>query len=130
MDFVRSHFGKMKLWPVAPFFHFFITFGWVCCCTQPKVIKEMKKRGNWSEFHFSEVTSYKIHTLTPSIKFKQKFTRLSSTGWNRFDFKSKFEFITPCQLVFRQIIFLSLWYHTFLKIWVVSFIRSVHKMGT
>ena len=23
----------------------------------------MKKRGNWSEFHFSEVTSYKIHTL-------------------------------------------------------------------
>ena len=25
--------------------------------------KKMKKRGNWSEFHFSEVTSYKIHTL-------------------------------------------------------------------
>ena len=23
----------------------------------------MKKKGNWSEFHFSEVTSYKIHTL-------------------------------------------------------------------
>ena len=36
---------------------------WVCFCTQPKVIKKIKKRGNWSEFHFSEVTSYKIHTL-------------------------------------------------------------------
>ena len=23
----------------------------------------MKKRGKWSEFHFSVVTSYKIHTL-------------------------------------------------------------------
>ena len=48
MDFVRSHFGKMKLWPIAPFF----IFGWVQQRTQPKVIKKMKKRGNWSEFHF------------------------------------------------------------------------------
>ena len=27
----------------------------------------MEKRGNWSEFHFSEVTSYKIHTLGGQI---------------------------------------------------------------
>jgi hypothetical protein len=25
--------------------------------------KKMKERGNWSEFHFSEVTFYKIHTI-------------------------------------------------------------------
>ena len=30
--------------------------------------KKMKKRGNWSEFHFSEVTSYKIHTLIEFIR--------------------------------------------------------------
>ena len=61
----------MNLWPVEHFFelichNFWVGLllpQWVCCCTQPKVIKKMKKRGNWSEFHFSEVTSYKIHTL-------------------------------------------------------------------
>ena len=27
------------------FFISFITFGWVCCCTQPKVIKKNEKKG-------------------------------------------------------------------------------------
>ena len=53
----------MKLWPVAPFFHFFITFGWVQQQTQPKVIKKMKKGATGQSFIPKEVTSYKIHTL-------------------------------------------------------------------
>ena len=44
MDFVRSRFGKMQLWIVEHFV--------------------MKKVFNYSELHFSEVTSYKIHVLT------------------------------------------------------------------
>ena len=49
MDFVRSHFEKMKLQQQQ---------------THPKVMTNMlKKVFNWSEFHLSEVTSYKIHTL-------------------------------------------------------------------
>ena len=68
MDFVRSHFGKMNLWPVEHFLSIFvITFGWVCCCTcctHLKVMTNMlKKVFNWSEVHVSEVNSYKIHTL-------------------------------------------------------------------
>ena len=52
MDFVRSHFGKMKLWPVAPFFHFFYHF-WLGATANPtKSDKKNEKRGNWSEFHF------------------------------------------------------------------------------
>ena len=60
MDFVKSHLEKMKLWPVE---HFWLTFfpdqHWICADlekSEPKVF-------NWSEFHFSEVTCYKIHTL-------------------------------------------------------------------
>ena len=52
MDFVKSHFAKMKLWPVE---HFLLTF-LIWKKSEPKVF-------NWSEFRFSEVTSYKIHTL-------------------------------------------------------------------
>ena len=47
MDFARSHSWKMQLWPVEHFFPFV-----------------MKKVFNWSELHLSEVTSYKIHTLS------------------------------------------------------------------
>ena len=58
----------MKLWPVAPFFHFFLYHFWLGLLLHPpKSDKKMKKRGNWSEFHFSEVTSYKIHTLVVSL---------------------------------------------------------------
>ena len=46
MDFVRSHFRKMQLWPVEHFF-----------------LHKKVPVFNWSELHFSEVTSYKIHTL-------------------------------------------------------------------
>ena len=53
----------MKLWPVAPFFHFFNHFWFGLLLHPPKSDKKMKKKGNWSECHFSEVTSYKIHTL-------------------------------------------------------------------
>ena len=34
----------------------------------------MEKRGNWSQFHFSEVTSYKIHTLGNQIDSTFDFT--------------------------------------------------------
>ena len=69
MDFVKSHLEKMKLWPVE---HFWLTFfpdqHWICADlekSEPKVF-------NWSEFHFSEVTSYKIHTLQGSLKIKRR----------------------------------------------------------
>ena len=73
MDFVRSHFGKMKPWPVAPFFIFFITFGWVQQQTQPKVIKKMKKGATGQSFIRKEVTSYKIHTLKQKIEDIKKY---------------------------------------------------------
>ena len=57
MDFVRSHFGKMKLWPVE---HFWLTF------FPDQHWSEWSE--HWSEFHFSEVTSYKIHTVAEIIK--------------------------------------------------------------
>ena len=53
MDFVRSHFRKMNLWPVEH---------------PPKSDdKYAQKVFNWSEVHLSEVTSYKIHTLDESL---------------------------------------------------------------
>ena len=67
MDFVRSHFGKMK-----HFFEHICHHFWVGLLlhqhqqqqTHPKVMTNMlKKVFNWSEFHLSEVTSYKILTL-------------------------------------------------------------------
>ena len=53
MDFVRSHLGKMQLWPVE---HFWLTFFQIWKKSEPKVF-------NWSELRLSDVTSYKIHIL-------------------------------------------------------------------
>ena len=58
MDFVRSHFGKMKLWPVE---HVWLTF----FSRSAQMKKSEPKVFNWSEFHFPEVISYKIHSLVP-----------------------------------------------------------------
>ena len=80
MDFVRSHFGKMNLWPVEPFFEHICHLFWVSLllhslllhplgvtATHPKVMTNMlKKVFNWSEVHLSEVTSYKIYILGSS----------------------------------------------------------------
>ena len=55
----------MKLWPVE---HFWLTFfPDQHRFSEPKVF-------NWSEFHFSEVTSYKIHTLDKYIILKKHIT--------------------------------------------------------
>ena len=59
MDFVRSHFGKMQLWQVE---HFFLHKKVPVVLYRYLFVK--KKVFNWSGLHFSEVTSYKIHTLT------------------------------------------------------------------
>ena len=55
MDFVRSHFGKMKLWPVEHFFENICHYFWVGLLlhqhqqTHPKVMTNMlKKVFNWS----------------------------------------------------------------------------------
>ena len=58
----------MQLWPVAHFFHSFITFGWVCCCTHPKVMTKWKKWATGQSCIRKEVTSYKIQTLVKSRK--------------------------------------------------------------
>ena len=70
MDFVRSHFGKMKLWPVE---QFWLTFFPDQLQISADLEKSEPKVFNWSEFHFSEVTSYKIHTLeSPSANQENK----------------------------------------------------------
>ena len=58
----------MNLWPVEHIFEHICHYFWVGLLLHPtKSDKKMEKRGNWSEFHFSEVTSYKIHTLGTDI---------------------------------------------------------------
>ena len=68
MDYIRSHFGKMNLWPVE---HFFPHFG-VPLFSATGTVKWGKKVFDWSEVHLSEVTSYKIHTLEWVCNFEQK----------------------------------------------------------
>ena len=57
MDFVRSHFGKMQLWQVE---HFFLH-------KKVPVYYYTVIVFNFLELHFSEVTSYQIHTLAPHV---------------------------------------------------------------
>ena len=61
MDFIKSHFGKMQLWPVE---HFWLTFFQISTDLE----KNEPKVFNWSELHLSEVTSYKVHILAELIK--------------------------------------------------------------
>ena len=57
MDFVRSHFGKMKLWPVELIFsHFWAWFLLYSANTPKSEDKYVVKVFNWSEFHLSEMT--------------------------------------------------------------------------
>jgi hypothetical protein len=57
MDLVRSHFGKMQLWQVD---HFFLH-------KKVPVYYYTVIVFNFLELHFSEVTSYQIHTLAPHV---------------------------------------------------------------
>ena len=84
MDFVRSHFGKMNLWPVKHFFEHICHHFWVGLLLHPP-----KKVFNWSEVHLSEMTCYKIHTL------EQFFL---TVGQNNFDNKIQF-FWLHCELL-------------------------------
>ena len=56
----------MQLWPVAHFFHFVITLGWVQQQSNSKpiqkVMTEWKKWETGQSCIRKEVTSYKIHT--------------------------------------------------------------------
>ena len=57
----------MQLWPVAHFFHFVITFGWVQQQSNSKPTQKWwqneKKWATGQSCIRKEVTSYKIHTL-------------------------------------------------------------------
>ena len=55
MDFVRSHFGKLNSFNQTLFSSLQVLY---------RYLFVMKKVFNYSELQFSEVTSYKIHTLT------------------------------------------------------------------
>ena len=80
MDFVRSNFGKMKLWPVEYFFEHICHHFWVGLLLL--------------QFHLSEVTSYKIHTLeSPSANQENKkkiINHLFYWQWTSFMFHAFF----------------------------------------
>ena len=73
-------------WNSGQFNIFVIIFGWVCCCTHPKVTKKVF---NWPDFICKEVTSYKICILTNDIV--HSFVDLSSdiTAWQLWNWKKK-----------------------------------------
>ena len=51
--FCKKSLRKNKTLTSCPFFFIFsITFGWVCCCNHPKVIKKRKKRATGKSFIF------------------------------------------------------------------------------
>ena len=84
MNFIRIHFGKMQLSPVEHFLpHLLI------------LKKSEAKVFNWSELHFTEVTSYKIHTLVGAA------TLPTGTGefTNSFDLREK-DFVRNCFSIF------------------------------
>ena len=55
----------MNLWSVEHFLmKFVITFGWVCCCINPKLMTKMAKKCSTDQrFIRKRNTTYKIHTL-------------------------------------------------------------------
>ena len=86
MDFERSLFGKMQLWIVDIFFlhkkvpllmnHNIWKNPMLWFITTGKYLFVKKNVFNYSELHFSEVTSYKIHTLTSRFWFFFDFLRI------------------------------------------------------
>ena len=79
MDFVRSHLGKMNLWPIEHFFeHIFHHFwvGLLLHLMDPPILMTnmLKKVFNWSEVHLSDVTCYKIHTLDTLTHWMRSLT--------------------------------------------------------
>ena len=68
----------MQLWPVAHFFHFVITFGWVIqqskCKPTQKWWQNEKKWATGQSCIRKEVTFYNIHTLVnweKNVKLKK-----------------------------------------------------------
>ena len=78
LNFVRSHFGKMQLWQVEPFF---FTKRYLMYSTVLQVGFVKKKVFNLSELHFFEVTFYIIHTY---FKYLCIHIEGSGTSWKRF----------------------------------------------
>ena len=65
MDFVTSHLRKMSLWPVEHFSTYLsLLLGRSAGCNSKPTQKYVEKVFNWSEVHLSEMTRYKIHTLS------------------------------------------------------------------
>ena len=96
MNFIRSHFGKMQLWPVEPKIQLYF---WVEHFLPHLLIRKKSeaKVFNWSELHFTEVTSYKIHTLVGAA------TLPTGTGefTNSFDLREKANyFVRNCFSIF------------------------------
>ena len=91
MDFVTSHFEKMKLWPVEHFFqHKYLSSK----LDSPLIktlerenlilmINMLKKVFNWSEVHLFEMTCYKIHTIGSCScqKKPHKRTSIEKNWW-------------------------------------------------
>ena len=82
MDFVRSHFGKMKLWPVEHFFEHICHHFWVDLLLHPP---ESDDKYTWSEFHLSKVTflqnqyfNLKVKTLQSKYYKARKLVIFSS----------------------------------------------------
>ena len=65
MDFVRSHFGKMQLWPVEHFFPHFFSRSVLISADLEK--KWGQKCSTGQRFICTEVTSYRIHILVISF---------------------------------------------------------------
>ena len=78
MDFVRSHFGKMNLWPVEHFFEHICHQFWVGATakqhqTHPKVMTKIVKKcstlcSSDPRFIRKRSTTYRIHTLIQQLK--------------------------------------------------------------
>ena len=98
MDFVTSHFRKMKLWPVEHFSNILL------CSLERIIFSSNQKIGegesnfddkyvektvqlvfNWSEFHLSEMTCYKIHTLDVFVCLflNQEYTLYLFVSWHK-----------------------------------------------
>ena len=75
MDFVRSHFRKMNLWPVEHFFEHICHDFWVGLLLHPPMTNMLKKVFNGSEVHLS-------YFLTLEIKSKDaKAVKTSNQVW-------------------------------------------------
>ena len=115
MDFVTSNFGKMKLWPVEHLLNTFSTylssklvspsllirgeFNHLNVLTREEsnfddkyVEQSVQHVFNWSEFHLSEMTCYKIHTLV----FLQKINLVYLTSLQKYVITHRSFLVAKC----------------------------------